>query len=442
MAIRANANYVTLVLNNQNRETAIPPIVFPDITPDSRFSWSIWVRSFGNIPYVLAGYNGTDGSQIVISHNGTIWQISARSGSLYLGSQNFAVVTPGRWALICVTKTGPDTFVVYYGMEDNAPNPWERQVDITAGAQVEFPINTPFNSFVINVSADTNLSSLKFWDAALTEDQLQVQTHRWDAQNGGFGPNPMWVSPLRVPGDISNVANPYASNQWMHGHGFSSINIHSNLIFGGDDPAYLAISQPCPAWVYPPTEQSQCYVDVGLSPLVTTIYKAPQFFQFLDQGAVPIVDFQIHSIIYYGLPFSGPNPGWPHSETWGLYKDETGAEISDTVNTIYRFEPDTAAAIPGPIKASTMYQWKFGAQFVYNPTTPQQQTARANLSYLLLYVSYTGQPTGVKFVPSIDLSGLFAINRPGPNVLKTDIYNNGVELKIPDPTIRTAYIGE
>ena len=252
----------------------------------------------------------------------------------------------------------------------------------------------------------------------------------------------MWVSPLRVPGDVSNVANPYASNQWMHGHGFTSINTHSGLRFGGDDPAYLAISQPCPAWVYPPTEQSQCYVDVGLSPLVQTIYKAPQFFQFLDQGAVPIVDFQIHSITYYGLPFSGPNLGWQHSATWGLYKDETGAEISDTTNTIYRFEPDTAAAIPGPIKASTMYQWKFGAQFVYNATTPQQQTARANLSYLLLYVSYTGQPTGVTFIPAVDLAGLFAINNPGPNVLKTDIYNNGVELKIPDPTIRTAYIGE
>ena len=168
MAIRANANYVTLVLQNTNRETANPPVVFPDLTPDARFSWSIWVRAFGNIPYVLAGYNGTDGSQIIISHNGTVWQISGRSGNLFLGSQNFATVTPGRWALICVTKTGPGTYVVYYGMEDNAPNPWERQVDITAGAQIELPTNSPIQSFVINVGADTNLSSFKFWTSALT----------------------------------------------------------------------------------------------------------------------------------------------------------------------------------------------------------------------------------------------------------------------------------
>lgn len=443
MAIRANANYVTLVLQNLNRETATPPVVFPDLTPDARFSWSIWVRPFSNIPYVLTGYNGTDGSQVVISHNGFVWQISARSGTLFLFQQNFALVTPGRWALICVTKTGPTTYVVYYGMQDTDPNPWERQVDIVAGAQVDYPINSPLQSFVINVGADANLSSFKFWNSALTEAELQVQTHRWDAQTGGAGAAPMWVSPLRVPGDISNIANPYASANWDHGHAFNEINPISGLLYGGEDPAYLAISQPCPAWVHPFTPFSHCFVDAGLSPLVKTTYKAIQFFQFQDVGAVPIVDFEIQSITYFGLPFSGPNPGWAHSETWALFKDETGAEVSDTTNTIYKFEPDTLAATPIALKASNMYKWQFGAQFVYNATTPQQQTARANLSYLMLYVIYTGQPSGVTFIPATDLAGLFALNKsPGPNVLNTDIYNNGVELKIPNPTIRTAYIGE
>jgi hypothetical protein len=200
----------------------------------------------------------------------------------------------------------------------------------------------------------------------------------------------------------------------------------------------MSFNTYCPTWIYPLTDVNFT-VNPGLSPLVPTTYEAPNYVQFRDVGSVPMKDYQVQSINYYGFPYSVP-PGWAHSETWGVYIDEFGGKLNPIGNIIYRFEPDTVVTIPdGPITPNNMYKWKFGAQFTYQPTTPQQATAAAHLSHPLLLVTYLGFPTGIPFSSEADLSGLFAVVKRGASL---DRYNNAVELKIPNPTIRTAYIGE
>lgn len=445
MSLRATANYSQLILRNENR---IAPI-FPGINLTNNFSYSIWVRAHSNIPTWLVGHNCQDGSQLIIMHDGSVWQLIGRNGITAVPVTNLGHVTLGRWTLFCVTKSAHQV-TVYRGTEvavDAHLNPVELVEVNSAG----YSINSDFYSFVIAFMNGADICCFKFWNDVLTKDQLQVQAQRWDAQTEGFGPSPVWASPLRTTGDISSIADPHAVTVWAQDlrHGYNQLDNPENLItvaapgiFGltWPDPAYMGVNKFCPVWIPPTTwpNAGHSFIDPGMSPATPITYEAPQLFQFLDTGSVPILDYQIESIKYYGLPSSGPDTGWPHSETWGLYFDEDNVKYNPTNSLIYRFEPTTGVTVPGPISPVNMYRWKFGAQFTYQPTTPQQATATANLSNHMLLVTYLGFPSGKKFVPGDDLSGLFAITKAG----NRDIYNNNVELKIPDPTIRTAYIGE
>lgn len=439
MSVRALSGNVGFILQNEGRELANPPVVFPPIDLNSAYTSTVWVKLINNTPINLMGYVGVDGTQILTGHDGTNWFTSVRIGSVVQGTFNIKPITLNAWTMIGVGKSGFGIHM-YYGLQDpNDTTPWLHPVTIIETSQ--FPILrtflvSPFAYFQVNASANHYISCLKIWTNIL----LGVPVLQTDAQT--FAPvdyagKLTWNSTFRTPGDISNNAHPYADRNWAHGHAFSQIVPPNNLEIG-DDPAYMANTTPCPTWVYP-TVFTSSYIDPGLTPLVPTVYKAPQFFQFADVGSVPPVDFQVSSIIYYGMAFGGLDGGTDSSETWGLYKDENDIEIADMSNIAYRFVPgDTGVTIPGPITATNMYGWKFGAQFKWNPVTPQGPTNTAFLAYLLLYVTYIGYPTGFPILSAVNLSGLFAIKKDK----LTDTYNNGTDLRIPNPTVRTALIGE
>ena len=439
MAITAIANHVDLILSNDNRGTAVPPVVFPGINPTNAFSWSIWVRATTNLPTWVTGHNCQDGSQIIIYSDGTSWFLNVRNGATTVTNFPMIPIVVGRWTLFCVSKNGPD-LTIYSAVEAPlADHPELTPVTLSLIAAASYTIDSPLYNFIIVVMGNADYSCFKFWNAVLTRAQFEAQAQSFDATGS---PAPIWASPLRTPGDLSSIANPYTGFNWGAGHAYNLITPADSLRivtgFGFDDPAYMSFNSYCPTWVYPLTDVNFT-VNPGLSPLVPTTYESPQLVQFRDVGSVPFIDYQIQSIKYYGFPYSVP-PGWAHSETWGVYFDENGGKFNPISNTIYRFEPDTVVDIPGgPITPNNMYKWKFGAQFTYQPTTPQQATAAAHLSHPLLLVTYLGFPTGIPFSAESDLSGLFAVAKLGAVL---DRYNNSVELKIPDPTIRTAYIGE
>jgi hypothetical protein len=461
MSIRASAGAVQLVINNFDRPNGIPPLMFHGLSTgtDQNFSFCIWVRPTSNIPSTLLGLNCEGGSQMIIINDGTNWIMTMRKGAVALPNINIGPVIPQdlsaanglRWTLFCFVKNGP-TMTVYRGMEDSYADgaPYVNPVTISQVAQVDYDINAAFYSFVVVAYAHVEITCFKFWNAALTMSQLQVQAHRWDDQTGGSGPTPIWASTLRTPGDISSIANPYSGGDWGHWHSYSGVipgDGLSSLRMGGgiggwNDPAYLTNNMPCPTWLYPIGHPTSCNFNPGLTPAVPTIYKAPQFFQFTDKGSVPHVDVAIQSIKYWGnIASNSGEPGVGPTDHWALYKDENNVEISNLITLPeHRFENGGVTVPPG-LKATTMYLWKFGGQFTYPAPVPQVPTTTGYLNYIFLYVNYIGYPSGIPFVSTVDLSGLF-VTAKAPDSSRVDIYNNAVNLKIPDPTIKTAYIGE
>jgi hypothetical protein len=208
------------------------------------------------------------------------------------------------------------------------------------------------------------------------------------------------------------------------------------------DPAYMANHSPCNAWLYTDAN-ADASVDPGLTPLVSTFYDGESLYNFFDVGSIATEDAQIISMVYYGSSRFGLDPGTGFNESWGLFIDDVGNRISITNDPQYQFYPgDTGISVPdgvnGPPGARRVYDWKFGAQFLWVPVTPQTATKSAHHTKLYLYVTYQGYPTGSPGLPIQNMLGLFVVT---PNT-GVDLYNRNLSLKIPNPTIRTAYIGE
>jgi len=458
MSVRSSAGYVQLI-RFQTTGSENPPIFFPGITPAASEKWSfcIWVKQYFTVPNTLVGFNCIGGSNIIIQNDGIVWHLTARDKTLAAPSTDIGFVLHNRWQVFCFAKSGANV-TVYAGVEDPlSTNPWERPVTLTqvTAAGTGYSINDPFYNLVVAISNIADVCCFKYWNQdALTKEQFEAQANRWDTNTGPVaGPGPIWASPLRTAGDIGNIANPYTSLNWEQGHMWDQHINRPNLITAGqlggwNDPAYLATAQPCPTWLYPVNTDGTgpgsavAYIDPGLTPAVPTFYKAVHFIKFVDKGSVPHNDSTVSSIRYYGFFNTGADVGTPATEAWGLYRDHNNAEVSNTslASNSFMQTGNAGLTIPGSVTATNMYRWGFGAEFLWNPVTPQGPTKESRISQQMLYVIYTGFPTGRALAPKDDLSGLFVVNKP--KEARVDIYNNQVSLRIPNPTIRTAYIGE
>jgi hypothetical protein len=446
MGIQAKAGVVSLHMRNTNREAANPPVVFPSIKPGEDFSWCVWIRpTIPKIPLILTVHSCVDGSQTNIGHDGNLWLYSARNAAVGLPTNYFWGVTFDAWQLLCFSKQGTKVNM-YLGAEDTSQFQfWTIPVGLQhVLVDWDNPIDSDLDYMMLLCNAGNAIAGFKIWHAALTRAEFESQGQQWHG-NPTIGPRPFWVSPLRVPGDVSNVQDPYTGQFpiWNHGHEYTKIDPSIEDLMTVADPAYIANSSMCNAWLYP-NKFPNLFVDPGTMPVVETIYKSPliQLIQFLDVGSIATMDHQIASIDYYAAAFSGIDPGTPMIECWGLYYDEVNAEITDMSNVDYRIYPgDTKVVIPPgsvtPIKGSTVYFWKFGAQFKYPPGLGEANSS--NLAYMYLYVTFQGYPTGVKRAAEDSMTGLFVIAKNGDTL---DRFNRGLERKIPDPAVRTAYIGE
>lgn len=453
MAIRPSVGTVSFMNKNVSGKALLQhPTTFPDVTPTSHYSWSIWVyaRNSG-IPTTLSMHVGVDGSLVHVGHDGFKWGFFTRSAGVVNFVEYATPVAFDQWSLLCFTQDGPE-LKLYVGIENFSPEGTGTipQLVLTASPALNFQMDY----FKLFIGPSQGICNFKFWNSSLSQLELFNQANSF-AREVGVGPIPFWVSPFRIIGDLTNVAYPFAGPPWTwtYGHYWDEILNVPNLVFI-PDPVTL-VDTECNAWILPvepgvaPGDTfPDIGVDVGLTPLVPTMYKALKYYKFGNFGAVP-PDQTIVNIKYYAFPTIGPDVGAPASEYWGLFKDENGAEVNNTGDPIYQFPtppfPTHEIAngfieIPGPINAVTMYQWQFGGQFLWNPVAPpQQETASAHLTTIFLYVTYIGMLDGLIPLPVNDMMGLFSVNKGGPNV---DRYNNNAELKIPNPTVRTAYIGE
>lgn len=430
MAIRSTAGRSALVI--QNRPDANPPLVFADYTPTSNFTMSIMAKVLdATVPDSLIVYEGTNGTRLLISMQKDIWIFEIRNSDAVSVQTGIIAVTLGSWTAFSIWKNGTN-LKVSAGTEPNPPNA-ANIIALPTVIDINPNISFTFDHIAFVASHNIAICNFKYWDYALSSGH-DAAINSWDLVGG-----PKWASPLRTPGDISNIANPYTSPSWGLGHGYTTITPNAdNFEMVLPDPAFMAAHTPCPTWVYAVNPNDFITANPVNTPLVQTTYKSTNFWTFRDRGSVPLTAFT--GITYYAYPFP-IGVGVPQSDSWPLFIDNTGTElVTNLTDPANRFEQDTGVAIPNTITPLTMYAWKFGGQFTWPAHTPPPvPTSTAALGFGYLYVVYTGFPSGVPSLPVQDLTGLFVIDRGGKSV---DRYNNGVERKIPDPTIKTAYIGE
>jgi hypothetical protein len=455
MALTATASKVTATIRNIGRSAANPPIVFKDFGLNIDLTFAIWAKALNTIPETVLYMNGADGSYIRIGHDGVNWFMHVRRVDILFSTWELAPVTVGQWVVINHRRNGAITrFSI--GMEAATPDP-DNPVQFGADYNTYLDVNTAFTNFQIFSSLNLAVCNFKYWPSLVEGAELTAQMNKWEATGS---PAPMWASPLRTPGDISNIVAPYTSTDWGAGHAFSAIDFPSNYTFHSPDPAYMAKHTLCPTWIYPIVANNifpVVTVDPGLTPLTPTNYPGTAFWLFEDRGSVPL-DSPFTSITYYGFPFktgAGPGP----SDTFGAFIDHLAATINGSPNPIYRFAPNaTGIQVPLTLNHSNIFQWRFGASFTWPVSTPQVISGQGNLSYIYIFVTYIGYPPGVGVIhvppditppdpenppdptlpPPITMAGLYAIVKDSTS----DKYNVGIEVKIPDPTIRTALIGE
>jgi len=244
---------------------------------------------------------------------------------------------------------------------------------------------------------------------------------------------------MRTRTDTASICQPYTSTDWEAGHDWTS-KVDRSAFDKIRDPVWLE-TQPCNAWIYPvfkgPTIIS---VNPGTSPAVPTVYKSTQFYEFEDVGQFPqAATVPFWSAKYYALPSSSVGGGLGATDSWGLYIDHNGVEQGAAGNSLNRFGLKTGVALPAAATPELLYAWQYGGQFTYPGQVPAVPTAQANLSNILLFVTFAGITTGLPGQTVEAFAGLFAIDKGGP---VADKYNKGKVVKIPDPTIRTAFIGE
>lgn len=443
MAIRAVAGRV--LFNEQNHLDTNPVIQFQSLDENSHFSFCFWAKPVEQTQYdAIFAYNGNNGAQIIIGYQLGKWFVNFNSaGGISQSVGFFEDAIVGRWTLICFSFSGRD-MKAYTGHENvppgvNDPNNPVVVFQIGEGHVDDNLSITPFAFLHLAPSHNTAMCNVKYWNRVLTMAEFTTESNKW------LPGDAMWSSPLRTPGDISSIANPRTSPDWYKTHGYELEGrfIRSELEISLPDPAYLA-TQPCPAWVFPligPDEPIFVDFNPSVTPVADTTYKSTKFWQYEDRGAVPRFVTSIQSIEYYAYPFH-TGTGIVNSDSWPLLIDNNGTELVTSFTPTFRFEQDTGVGIPGPVGAMNgvnMYQYKFGGQFTWKSIPTQSATATANLGYPRLYLIYTGFPTGDPTIPADILTGIFIINKGGKSA---DGYNLGVEVKIPNPTVRTAFIGE
>jgi len=462
MAVRGDGGRIVFYLTNTHGADANPPIIFSDFHDDSHFSFSIWVKvldkTVGDVLFVL---EGPQGSKLLIGHDGAAgngqWYYHLRKEEVAIYAA--ALLTPvveGIYTVFCISKIGPVLSIVV-GNEP-FPGATETHVNLVETVNVTPGFEFDFDHLAFVARDQWAICNFKYWNYSMnwTEFKEQVHYFDWEPRQVGIPGGdkyPIWSSPLRVPGDLSNTAHPGTSPTWSHAHAYFIITpTHVPMKFE-EDPAFMAKYSFCETWLYELSIKGtiqqeregsiQNYVKIqanpGTTPTIQTDVIGDKYYEFQDRGSVPLVPVEFTGLTFYGYPSNdGTGPG--QASTWGAYKDENGVDILDTSNTVFQFEPDTGVNIPAPGASPAMlYLWKYGAMFRWAPHTPQVPAGTGTLQYLFLYVRYRGYPSALPTLPVEDLAGLFAVNKGGKSV---DRYNRGVELKIPDPTIRTAYIGE
>jgi len=433
MAIKSTAGEIGLYL--YSRPDATPPIIFPDFLETSHFTVSIMAKVLNNaVPGTLLAVEGTNGSRIIISIQVGYWLFEIRDGSTVFVQLPLAITQLNVWTAFCIVKNGP-SISLWHGTEiEAAPGDPPNAIQLSPRLDMSPGFEFFFDHAVAVTNPDMAICNLRYWNISHNLGEVSIFANEWDLSGGAK--QPIWSSTLRTPGDISNIVGIYTSPIWNRGHEFSIISPAGALAeFYLPDPAYLT-TRNCPTWVYPPDYRTVLIsVNPGVTPSVPTTYKSTDFIQFVDRGSVPPV--VLLAQFYCAYP-SSVGAGQSHEDSMPAYIDENNVDFPFDVNDpSFWFGTLTRTNIPAAMTGINMYGWKFGGQFIW-AAGAAIPTATATLTYTFLYVIYNGIPTGKPSLPIDDLAGLFAIQK-GQLV---DKYNRGVEVKIPDPTIRTAYIGE
>lgn len=438
MALTSRAGNVIFQFKNENRTHITPPLVFPDATLTSSFSVSFWVKpNTTGVPQPISTYFGTNGTYIYFFWNGAQWVLELRITQLVVARfvffENPDIIN--KWRPFCIVRT-PAGVTLYAGVALGTPDP---DNPISMVQVYNYPTTEllfDFREFSIVASPHVTICDVKVWNTVVDPTDMTLLVNNWDGRGGTVTPPPIWACPLRT-GDPSNISRINNSLFWNEEHSWSAIDFPNNLVFDSHDPEYMAKHQITPAWMYP-AGSAPINFNPGLTPIIPTTFLSPDFVRFPDQGTIPH-NIPLQYMFYLGWP-TNDGTGVPQSNTWALFKDEDGNTNNPGPDPNYEItQSDTLSLIPPTMdNTDKLFKWSFGAQFKWQGSSPQVPAATAILANPLLFVGYIGNPTGVQALPVDDLIGLFVIKKGRTS----DGYYRQTELPIPDPTIRTALIGE
>ena len=492
---------------------ANPPVPTPD------FTLSFWVRisadeSFKLLKYTGPGLNPAYWAFNVDTSRGgqdIYWEYSEGRGDfteIRLGN-----VSVHSWMHLCYVRSG-DTHIVYVTKEPGqgiaAP-----PVTIPIGGPAGFPhqvhLNFKFDEFKLEFNGGMAVASLKLYNYALTQAEVDANMALWSYPNGAKPP--LWISHLRRSGDLLNSAAAIPNDFWHDNFEWTEAPDVSFLVYQLD-PVLLQ-RKPCSTYLIPTTE-----VD-GARPRTAEFQCPPgvlqgkyaiedTYFQIDDRATVPInypttptADRTLyHSIILYGFTQNEgikkqivPASSVQAHATYASYFNPLGVFTGTglTLNSSgFNIEPLIAGFSEGDettLKIEDIYLWRWGAGFNwFNNLGVIAKAYPGEFRQPVIQVVYTGNwvletflsdilkisqlPVEVLISPRVGedpyeppngngggggggggtnpsvpgIGGVYFLN-PNKSEWHDSYYaktgtTTPVELKIPDPTIKTALIGE
>lgn len=496
-------------------------ITYPDANPSiptPDFTISFWIRLSADESIKFLKYTGPGASPAYWAFNAD----TTRGGNdIYWeyseGKGDFTEIRLGNtalhaWMYLCYVRSG-DTHTIYVTKEPEAgvaSPPVIIPVTGPGGFPHQVHLNFPFDEFRLEFNGGMGLCSLKLYNYALTEAEVNANRLLWSYP--APAKPPLWISHLRRPGDLLNSAATVPNDFWHDNFEWTEAPDVSFLVYR-TDPIQLQ-RVPCSTYLIPTVE-----VD-GARPRTAEFQCPPgvlqgkyaiedTYFQIDDRATIPINYPTVpapdrtlyHSIKLYGFTQNEgirkqmvPAGSVQAHATYAAYFNPLGVFTGTTValnSSGFDVEPLIAGYNPGDetlLKIEDIYLWKWGAGFnwfnnlgviakaypgeyrqpviqvVYTGTWILEvfQTDVLRISQLPVEILISPRVGEDEYIPPTNgggggggggttpsvpgIGGIYFLN-PNKSEWHDSYYaktgtTTPVEKKIPDPTIKTALIGE
>lgn len=494
MAVKhsANVSAMNFIFRNEDHRTNFAGTTYlgtqlPDIEGD--FTIAGWFRLFVDEYLKVWTYSGLGPNPPYISLESVTeyggqdwwWRYSATGTDrteIKLGN-----VTIEEWIYICYRRSG-DTHSVFLVKEtDPLADVGPAVLAFTPPHEVH--LQFPFDQFTLQLGRGMSVCSLKIWNVALTDAQVNANRAEWIPTVPA-----VFNTHLRRTGDLLNSVAVVPNDFWHDNFEWTEAPDLTLLSYFTDP--FILQNKQCSTFLVPTVGVEFAMPRVAefqCPPGFTAKYATdPTYFQLEDRTTVPLnyADTPVgeratyQSVTLYGFPqHQGikrqlvPVSSVPATVNYVAYISDLGVKTETTTILDSSGLNIMGLVVPDTINIAGIYLWKWGSGFVWNNTLGAVAKAYpGEFRQPVVVVHYKGTwEADINEKSSLRISQLAVeviigfpgedepengvITPPGPRVVtiggvyffnpvKSEWHDTyyGKELKIPDPTIKTGLIGE